>query len=384
MCGKESYTEPLERVFAKMLPNKDKLLYINNIRILLIILVVMIHISITYGGSGSWYYHEPTDDTLSKVLLTLFNAVSQSFVLGFFFMIAGYFTPSSYSRKGMSKFIKDRLLRLGVPFLFYFFIISPIMTYILYIKVLKKQLLWYQLFGSGPLWFAEALLIMTVFYALWRRNVQKEEHQSKAFEPPGHKQLLIYVSLLSAANFIIRIWWPMGADFSNLQFGFFPGYISLFIIGTIAYRKQWFESFSKAVGKRWLKMSSALIILFPIIIILGGALKDTKPFMGGLHWQSLLYSIWEAFVGTGLIAGLLVIFRDRYNHQGRLAEVMAENAFTVYIFHAPIIIFFTYMIRHITIYPIIKFALVSVLGISLCFVISHYIIRKIPFAKLIL
>ncbi len=34
-----------------------KLLFINNLRIALIVLIVMLHISITYGGSGSWYYN---------------------------------------------------------------------------------------------------------------------------------------------------------------------------------------------------------------------------------------------------------------------------------------------------------------------------------------
>ena len=34
---------------------KNRLLYIDNIRILLISLIVLLHLVITYGGPGDWY-----------------------------------------------------------------------------------------------------------------------------------------------------------------------------------------------------------------------------------------------------------------------------------------------------------------------------------------
>ena len=34
--------------------------------------------------------------------------------MGLFFMIAGCFTPGSYDRKGHRRFLKERLLRLGI------------------------------------------------------------------------------------------------------------------------------------------------------------------------------------------------------------------------------------------------------------------------------
>ena len=78
--------------------NNSKLLYINNLRILLIIMIVLIHIAITYGADGSWYYSEQTD-LVSGIFLTMYCAITQAFALGFFFMISGYFTSGSYERK---------------------------------------------------------------------------------------------------------------------------------------------------------------------------------------------------------------------------------------------------------------------------------------------
>jgi len=96
---------------------KGRLFFIDNLRILLITLVMMIHLSITYGGKGGWYYRDGQADTLSSILLTWHNAVVQAFSMGLFFLIAGYFTPSSYDHKGPRQFLKDRLLRLGIPML---------------------------------------------------------------------------------------------------------------------------------------------------------------------------------------------------------------------------------------------------------------------------
>ena len=41
------------------------------------------------------------------------------------FFIGGYFTPSSVKRKGSRVFMKDKLKRLGLPFLAYTFVLGP-------------------------------------------------------------------------------------------------------------------------------------------------------------------------------------------------------------------------------------------------------------------
>ncbi|MHC4582607.1 MAG: acyltransferase family protein, partial [Planctomycetota bacterium] len=88
----------------------------------------MLHLAITYGGAGSWYYRNVPEGTMS-VPLTWHNASVQAFSMGLFFLISGYFTVSSYDRKGPRRFFKDRLLRLGIPLLCYDFVIGPLMAY---------------------------------------------------------------------------------------------------------------------------------------------------------------------------------------------------------------------------------------------------------------
>jgi hypothetical protein len=54
--------------------------------------------------------------------------MNQAFFMGCFFLLAGFFTPGSYDRKGGRSFLADRLLRLGVPLLIYEFVLGPLAT----------------------------------------------------------------------------------------------------------------------------------------------------------------------------------------------------------------------------------------------------------------
>ena len=102
-----------------------RLAFIDNLRTLIIVLVIMVHLSITYGGEGGWYYKEGKADLISGLILTFHNATCQSFFMGCLFLISGYFTPGSFDRKGPRRFLIERVVRLGIPMLFYDLVIHP-------------------------------------------------------------------------------------------------------------------------------------------------------------------------------------------------------------------------------------------------------------------
>jgi hypothetical protein len=85
----------------------------------------------------------------------------------------------------------------------------------------------------------------------------------------------------------------------------------------------------------------------------------------------------------GMVIGLLVLFRERLNHQGVLAKDMAASAYTVFIIHAPVIVLLALALRGVTLHPLLKFVMVAPIAIAICFVLAHYI-RKLPLARDIL
>jgi len=48
------------------------------------------------------------------------------------------------------------------------------------------------------------------------------------------------------------------------------------------------------------------------------------------------------------------------------------------------IVFLTYSVRDVRIYPLLKFAMMSVIILSLSFVISHFFVRRLPYADRVL
>jgi len=377
--------------------DKRHLPFIDNLRILLICLVILVHLSITYGGSGSWYYKEGRPDELSFALLTFHNAIIQAFSMGLFFMIAGYFTPASCDRKGPWRFLRDRLLRLGIPLLCYDFIINPLLAYPLirvhaweFDRSYREYLtMYYRSFhiGTGPLWFVETLLVFAFIYVLWRLLTKSSTAPSRCNRKfPGNKTIALFALALGLVSFVVRIWLPLGWTYEplNLQFPFFPQYICLFFVGIIAYHRNWLTGIGSNIGKLWLSVAIVLILTLPLLFVAGGGLAgDIRPFGGGLHWQSLAYSLWEQFLAIAVIVALLVLFRGKLNRQGKLTKAMSASAYTAYIIHAPVAVLLALSIRNVTLSPLLKLAVASLIAVPLCFALGN-LIRKLPLARNIL
>lgn len=55
------------------MPNPTRLHFLDNIRWLMIVLVVLVHAAVTYSNLGDWYYREPaTLDPLTYLFFGIF------------------------------------------------------------------------------------------------------------------------------------------------------------------------------------------------------------------------------------------------------------------------------------------------------------------------
>ncbi|HTC97159.1 MAG TPA: acyltransferase family protein, partial [Bradyrhizobium sp.] len=101
---------------------------IDALRAAVTLLVVFHHTAITYGAIGGWYYREiePSTKSLGGIVLILFCTINQAWFMGLFFLLAGYFTPPAYDRHGTGGFIRERVIRLGIPLLVYFLLLHPL------------------------------------------------------------------------------------------------------------------------------------------------------------------------------------------------------------------------------------------------------------------
>ena len=377
---------------------RSRLVFIDNLRAVVIVLVMMVHLSITYGGEGGWYYKEVQADTITGMVLTTHNIINQSFFMGCLFLLSGYFTPASFDRKGPRRFLLDRLVRLGIPLLLYDRVMYPFIVYWLgrhgvvnHTGSFRDWVGWYYTsfqIGQGPLWFVEALLLFSLVYAAWRlagrSPTQATDSDGKL---PSALSLALLAVFLGIITFLVRLQWPIGWSFGplNFQFPFFPQYIVMFILGVAASRRQWLTRMPKTMGRSALLLAAGFVfVLLPVLMLLGGAAKgDVSRYVGGLHWQALALVLWEQGLGVLLTVGLIGLFRERLNRQGRLARAASDNSYAAYVIHALVLVVFALLVRDIHLYPLLKFALVTLVVVPLCFALAA-LIRQVPGVRRVL
>jgi surface polysaccharide O-acyltransferase-like enzyme len=377
---------------------KPRLIYIDNLRTVLITGVILYHAAIVYGAPGIFPYREGREDEITTLVFVLFLAIFAAFGLGLFYMIAGYFTPGSCDRKGTGSFLVDRLIRLGIPLLIYILIIDPFIIYTMrlnltgargsFFEYLPKHFAMYDSLGVGPMWFVLVLLIFTLLYVVWRYVTKLlPDMKLREGEAPGDLTIALFALALGVFTFIWRIWLPEGSYFRLLNFptSSLPQYFSLFVAGIIAYRRNWLASLSDDRFRLWFWIATVLIfVMFLPLLVLGGALEgNTDPFLGGFHWQSLARSIWEQFLCMAVVIIFPIWFRRRFNRQGRVAKAMSSSAYAVYFIHAPVLVIMALLFRAVSLHPLIKFALIGPLSVGLCFMIGYYL-RKLPFVRRVL
>lgn len=377
-----------------------RLPFIDNLRWVMIIFVISMHAAVTYSGHGSWYYNEPTHLNRAEDLAFLtYQVFLQSFFMGLLFFVAGYFVPGAFDRKGAGRFLRDRGYRLGWPSLLYILVLHPITCYYAagiwgagdpnrsffrsYARYIGTGRV---LSGNGPLWFCIALLFFCCIYAAWRVLAPARTTGTSPKSFPRTIAVTGFIALIAAATFLVRLWWPNGTNFYNMQFCYFPQYIAFFIAGTLAYRHSWLTTIAKSTGKRWglTGLFGGLAVWVTLIIISILTKPQPEAFGGGWHWQSLAMSILESLAGTGISIGCLAFFREKFNAQGPRAAFFSVNAFAVYVFHPPVLIAITRLMGGWHGEALLKFLVATLLAVAATWFLPATVFRRIPVIRNIL
>jgi glucan biosynthesis protein C len=383
---------------------RPRLFFIDNLRIGLIALVVAHHVGQAYGPTGGWWYIVNPE---RAPVLGAFFTVNRSFFMSLFFMISGYFLPQSFDRKGRS-FLKDRFSRLGIPLLAFFFVIIPLMMYVYHVNFRPYgpipffSYYFHFYFGHGAhpanwngpawpdsnlghLWFIEHLLIFAVCYWLWRMMPFSASKAGQVSgRPPRSLEIIGFVIALAAITFIVRLWYPIDRwigflKFIQVAFADVPRDLAFFVIGVVAYRRNWFLAMPKKTGRIWLLVGlGAAAICYGLFFTGHDYFNGGGPTLG-----AFIFDLWEAFLCCGMCIGFMVLFRERLNRQGRLARDLAASTYAVYLFHVPVLVSLQYALRYAALGPLTKFFLVTLIAIPATFAISNAL-RRAPLARSIL
>lgn len=373
-----------------------RLYYIDNLRSTMIFLVVAMHAAVTYSHMGSWYYNAPeTMGPISTLTFGMGQAFVQAFFMGLLFLLAGYFTPAAFDRKGSGRFVWDRFVRLGLPSLLFIFAIHDTMGHYL-LRWHGSDAFWpsyrYYLLhgdwidGSGPLWFAVALLGFSLVYALIRMILPKRAATERRGPAPKIFVILAAGAAVGLISFVVRIPWPVGTNFHNFQLCFFPQYIAMFALGIFARRNGWFAALTARQGHRLFWGAIVIGIIVWLSLVFGGNVMEghMDAYNGGGHWLNLGISLWEQMFGFSICAGLVVLFREKFNTDGRFARLMRANSFGIYVLHAPVLVAIGLLMEPWPLPSELKFLILALTGFAATLALVHCAARRIPGLKRIL
>ncbi len=386
-----------------------RLYFLDNLRIALTILVIAHHVGQAYGPTGGAW---PIQEATRAGILGPFFTVNRSFFMSLFFLISGYLMVMSYDRSRPFAFVKGRVLRLGVPLAAFFLLVIPLQQYLChrltgdlgtmsfgryyvdcYFGGAEPPAGWkgrWPELNFGHLWYVEHLLLFSLCYAvlriIWKRpcvaqppsaggRTTPEGGGATCVTPPGTWVIVLFALVLALTSATVRIWYPIDRwigflGFIQVAFADVPRDLSFFILGAVAYRRQWFLGLSNRMGLAWLLVGVFLAVLWYAYSL---GLRHVFPISGPT--MDIVYPIWEALLCCGMCIGLLYWFRERINHQTWWSKAMAEGQYAAYLFHVPVIVLIQYTVANITLAPFSKFLFVTAVGVPLTFLVAHGIRR---------
>lgn len=370
--------------------SEKRIHYLDNIRIVLTAIVVIHHVLVSYGAPGGWYYKEfdiSQLDLPTLITLVFITAFTQAYFMGFFFFLSGIFSARSLHNKSAFRFLVQRLTRLGLPILLFVYLISPLL------RLVSRNILYQQeislenitrLYRSitfsyelGPMWFALLLLILSlVLFPFLRKDILDRIGK----EPLTRPKIVFYAIVIGSLTFILRIFQPVGSVFQplNLQLPHTLQYILLFLAGSLFYHRNWLDRISEIYSRNWILLIAGLMIIMPVIFIFSGGLEgDAAVALGGLNWQSFVYSIWEQLLCVSIIVVFLYYFQVYANHTSPILKELASSSFATYLIHPLILVVITALLDFIKIHPLGKISISLVPGLVLSFLAAG-LIRRLP------
>jgi glucans biosynthesis protein C len=154
----------------------------------------------------------------------------------------------------------------------------------------------------------------------------------------------------------------------------------------MAYRGRWPDRLTDAIGWQWTMITIAASCIYAFFVVSAWSAHISLSFLrGGLSGKTLIVTCVEAVIAVGSSISLPYLFRKFFNGRPDLIKKMSQDAYAVFVFHSPIIVAVSCLMQgKLLEYPFVKVVFVFVAGTALSFLISRFVVRRLPYANKIL
>ena len=318
---------------------------IDNLKAILVAWIIAGHATLGYAAIGGWPYDEVSEATLPpqpELVLASLLGPTALFVIGTFFFLSGLFAPGNITRHGPAEFLRQRLVRLGLPWLVFTLLIWPVLMWLAYRSAGHQLPIWQALqtrqpfLDSGPVWFVQILLYVSVFHALvaWRGYCRELRPQTI--------NLVLTAACIAATSFAVRLWFPARSQqVLDLHVWQWPQCIGLYVLGVLVADKGWAERIPPHLGRRCGVAVLGTIAVALVIMAATGVAdlsRDDIPFLGGWHWQALTLDVVEATLVVAGSVWLVALAQRWLTHRAVGLTRWARSAYLAYLLQAPVLI----------------------------------------------
>jgi peptidoglycan/LPS O-acetylase OafA/YrhL len=241
----------------------------------------------------------PVVDAHRSAGLDLFVGFNDTFFMSAMFLVSGLFVWPSLARKGAAQFLKDRALRLGLPFIA-FALFSPVAYLPAYLQRAPSGTLsdfaaqWISLpfWPAGPVWFVAVLLAFdalaaAIFAAAPRAFERLGQIGSLIRKPVSLFGLLFAMTILVYLPCELAFgpfrWFTVGPfALQSSRVGLYPLYFFAGVALGAAKESGLFGAGS-ALERNWRRWTFAALVAFAISIALFIAAISTNPLPTSLH-----------------------------------------------------------------------------------------------------
>jgi len=376
--------------------SKARNLSLDRVRTFLTLVVLLHHAVIPYTHFGH------TDPT-SWIGFDIVVLATDSFFMAMFFFLSGLFTWPGIARKAPSVFLRDRLLRLGLPFAIAALTVIPLAYYAIALRQdpeLTFAAFWWKTvtvgpWPSGPIWFVWVLLAFdltaSLLYRVSAHLVDPANRVSlRGFEQPAAFWLMLIV--VTAVVYVPALlyfganrWFEFGPF--SVQASRILLYFAYFFIGVSVGAASFDRGILSAEGQlpksRWLWVIATLVpycLMWCMIYIKREILgnPDVLP-----HWYQAIYGTFLVLFSAAILLAILAFFLHSRAPGPNLLDRMQADAYGMFLVHYPIVLWLQYALFDYGLPAIMKAAIGFVLTVLLSWGVTAGL-RKIPGASHVL
>lgn len=359
-------------------------------------LVVLLHhavIPYTYFG------HTDPKSWLGFDMIVL---ATDSFFMATFFFLSGLFVWTGLARKGPFQSLRDRLIRLGLPFVICAFTIIPLAYYAIELRQdpdASFAAFWWRTltvgpWPSGPIWFLWVLLAFDLVASLLYLISPGLLDPIKRLSQKGYQEPAAVFFVLLAVTAVLyipgRVYYGPGSWFEfgpfSVQHGRVLLYATYFFFGAglgAAGGNSLLSAGGQFSKSRWEWIATALVpycLMWVMIIIKRSILGNPVKLP---DWYEAIYGLFFAAFSVAIMFAILGYFLS-FRQSGRsILDAMQASAFGMFLVHYPIVLWLQYWLFDVDIPAIAKGLIAFLLTVILSWAATAAL-RRLPGATEVL